>query len=265
MILEVVDASFAYPSGKVLFEHLGYELEEGTILTVLGRNGVGKTTLLKCMMGILPWRTGTLKVNGEDVKNAIHTKGIAYVPQAHNITFSYSVRDVVTMGRARYMSALSIPSKHDYERADEALETVGLSDYAHRTCGQLSGGQLQMVYIARALAADPEVLIMDEPESHLDFYNQFYVLELVRQLVEERGISAIINTHYPDHAMLLSGKTMMMRPGEYIFGDTGEILTPENVHRFFDVHAVIETLERDNCTVPVFAVTGRHESMEVSK
>lgn len=257
MQLEVVNGGFAYPSGKVLFENICFCLEDRSILTVLGRNGVGKTTMLKCIMGILRWRKGTLKINGEDVGNAVRSQGIAYVPQVHSITFSYTVRDIVTMGRTRYMGMLSIPSTHDYARADEALEMVGLQELRNRTCSQLSGGQLQLVFIARALAADPEILILDEPENHLDFHNQFFVLELLQKLVKEKGMSSIINTHYPEHALLLADKTLMLGPEGHSFGNTKEVLTEENIRKYFGVNALIDTVRREDTPFPVFAVTGR--------
>lgn len=265
MKLEVVNGSYAYPSGRCLFEDLNYRLEDQSILTVLGRNGVGKTTLLKCIMGILKWRNGTLRLNGEDVGSALKARGVAYVPQAYSFSFSYTVRDIVTMGRARYMGSLSIPSKHDYACADAALEQVGIADLRNRGCGQLSGGQLQLVFIARALAAEPEIMILDEPEHHLDFNNQFLVLELIERLVHENHMSAIINTHYPDHALQLADKSLMLRRGAYLFGDTKELLTVENVRAYFGVESVIEVMERNHVPVPVFAVTGRMKQQEVIK
>ncbi len=256
MKLAVENGSFAYKADQVIFENLSFELTDKTILAVLGKNGVGKTTMLKCIMGILPWRTGTLRVNGEDVGNAMKVKSIAYVPQAHHVTFAYTIRDLVTMGRTRFMGTLSVPSKSDYAHADEALEQVGLYELRHRSCNALSGGQLQMVYLARALAADPEILILDEPESHLDFKNQFTILELLQKLVEERNLSAIINTHYPEHALLLADQTMILGGSEYCIGSTPEIISEENIHRFLSVNAVVDTIYRRKKEVPVFAVTG---------
>ncbi|KIR03363.1 Iron(III) dicitrate transport ATP-binding protein fecE [Lachnospiraceae bacterium TWA4] len=259
MELKVKNASFAYPSGQVLFNDINFSLNEQTILTILGRNGVGKTTLLKCIMGILHWKTGTLELDGKDIENARLIKEIAYVPQAHQVNFSYSIRDIVTMGRARFMGSLSVPSKKDYEYADEALERVGLADLKNRSCNQLSGGQLQLVYIARALAAKPKILILDEPESHLDFYNQFFILELLEEIVKEQGVSLIINTHYPEHAMQLSDKTLFLRREDYTFGDTNKILNEENIRKYFGVESVVDQINRSNRTIPVFAVTGRTE------
>ena len=257
MRLEVKKAGFAYPGGRFLFRDLSFVLEEQSILTILGRNGVGKTTLLKCIMGILHLSEGDLLIDGRTVESALHEKGIAYVPQAHDIPFAYTVRDIVTMGRARYMGMLSVPSAHDHELADKAIKEVGMWDFRDRPCGKLSGGQLQMVFFARALAAEPEILIMDEPESHLDFFNQSFVMDMISDLVKDRGISVMINTHFPEHALALDSMTLMMGEGRYCFGKTRDVITEENFRDYFDINAVIGSLQQGDISVPAFAVAGR--------
>ncbi len=265
MRLEVVNGCFAYPQGAVLFKDINFLLNEGEMVTVLGRNGVGKTTLLKCIMGILRWKNGFLKIDGEPVENAIRHKGIAYVPQAHSYAYEYSVREIVMMGRTRNMGMMAIPSKDDYVRADEALQKVGLYDLRERKCSQLSGGQLQMVFIARALVSDPRIIILDEPESHLDFYNQSFLLELLMQLSEEEKVSMIMNTHYPEHALRFNGKSLLMNPEESCFGDTKRLLTTENIENYFGVSAMIDTMTDGRHRVPVFAVTGRCDTEKMRR
>lgn len=170
---------------------------------------------------------------------------MAFVPQAHPISYPYSVLDLVTMGRVRFMGALSIPSKRDKQLAQEALVSVGMQDYAGRACTQLSGGQMQMVFIARALAAQPEMLIMDEPESHLDFVNQHHVLELVERLKAEQNISCIINTHYPNHALRISDNVLMLGRDSYLYGSAETVITAENIAKYFGVNAEISRIERN--------------------
>ncbi len=143
------------------------------------------------------------------------------------------------MGRVRHMGMLSIPSRKDREIAEEVLADLGIADLAGRSASQLSGGQLQLVYIARALSGEPDVLIMDEPESHLDFKNQHSILNLVQSLVEKKGVSCIINTHYPDHALRISDKTLFLGKNRSVFGDTRDVISESNIRSFFDVDARI--------------------------
>jgi len=136
----------------------------------------------------------------------------------------------------------------------EALETVGIIDLKDRLCSQLSGGQLQLVYIARALVNEPQLLIMDEPESHLDFRNQYIILNLIKKLREDRGISCIINTHYPDHALKISDYTLMLGRGRYIFGCSDDIVTEKNMKEFFEVNVKILSIQGVKERTKAFAV-----------
>lgn len=258
MRIEVKNGCFSYPktSTRVL-KDISFKLEDANIMTILGKNGIGKTTLLKCMSGMFKWDSGTTFINDKEFNSIRDIKTVAFVPQAHaqTLTYPYSVIDMVTMGRVRYMGALSIPSKQDVEFAWQALKTVGMQDYAQRACTQLSGGQLQMVFIARALTAQPEMLIMDEPESHLDIKNQYRVIELVEELKKEKGISSIINTHYPEHALRISDKVLMLGHDDYIFGGK-EIITPENMRKYFDVNADVRFIEENQKKYESFVIFG---------
>lgn len=242
MQLAVIKGSYGYhPENKVLSQ-ISFELAQGRIMTILGQNGIGKTTLLKCMMGLLKWQEGETRVDGQVFTSMLDRDGIGYVPQAHKTVFAFSVFDMVTMGRSRHVSIFGMPSKLDREKVLEALSIVGIIDFKDQLCSQLSGGQLQLVYIARALANEPKILIMDEPESHLDFKNQFLILKLIQRLKDEQGISCIINTHYPEHALRISDDTLLLGKGQYRFGPSHEMITEANIKDYFEVNAKIYTI-----------------------
>ncbi|MBO4317731.1 MAG: ABC transporter ATP-binding protein [Mailhella sp.] len=240
MKLEIEHGQYTYPgSRQPVLNDISLRLEDRSIVTILGKNGIGKTTLIKCLSGVLKWDKGRTLYHGKPCSTARDMPGVAFVPQAHPLAYAYKVRDMVLMGRVRHMGLLSIPSKRDREITDETLRELGIADLADRTTSQLSGGQLQLVFIARALASGPDVLIMDEPESHLDFKNQHAILQLIQELVENKGLSCIINTHYPDHALRISDKTLLLGGDKSVFGMTSEIINEENVRAYFDVEARI--------------------------
>jgi iron complex transport system ATP-binding protein len=162
-------------------------------------------------------------------------KRVSYVPQARNFYTPYSVLDMVVMGRAPFIGTFSSPSKADIDIALEAIEELGILEYKDQYCSRISGGQLQLALIARALVSNPELIILDEPESHLDFRNQLLVLEKLRHIVESKHISCMINTHYPENALKISDKTLMLGRGKYLFGDTRLIITEQSLREYFDV------------------------------
>ncbi len=265
MKTKIVNVGYSYTKNEPIFRDVNFTIDDNSVVAVLGKNGVGKTTMLKCIMGIYEWDQGHLEVDGVKMPNINSLKKVAYVPQAHNITFSYSVLEFVVMGRTRYMGRLAIPSKRDIECAEQALEQMRLQDLKDKPVTKLSGGQLQLVYIARALATNPELIILDEPESHLDFHNQFHVLELLEELKEENKMSLLINTHYPEHAMRMADQVLFLGGGStYTFGNTKEILTEENIERYFHVTSHIDTVTSKEGEVPIFVVTG-HLSEEEAR
>lgn len=254
MIIEIQNGCFSYTKGTPVLKNISLKAEPGQILTVLGPNGIGKTTMLKCMMGMYRWDSGKTLVDGQLVDSFISSKKVAYVPQAHPFSFGYTVEEIVSMGRAKFIPMMAAPSKRDMAIVRDALETVGVSHLKDRKCGQLSGGQLQLAFIARALAGEPEAIILDEPESHLDFKNQFLLLNLLERLVQERQLTCILNTHFPEHALRISQSTVMLGADGYVFGPTRKIITEENIARFFEVRAKIFQMEPPNEDRTVFTV-----------
>ncbi|MBR4091526.1 MAG: ABC transporter ATP-binding protein, partial [Mogibacterium sp.] len=245
-LLRIENGSFAYKSGPQILKDINIEVGPGEILAVLGPNGAGKTTLLRCMMDMLHWQSGRSLLDGEDIRSIPASKlwrRMAYVPQARSAAVSYTAFQTVLLGRSSRIGAFSAPSAEDMKIAESVMDRLGISHLADKACYAISGGELQMVLIARAMAAEPEILVLDEPESNLDFKNQLIVLDAMTALAAE-GVACIFNTHYPAHALQRAGKALMLsKDGESIFGDTTAVVTEENIRRAFGVEALIGEVE----------------------
>lgn len=243
MKLEVKNAEFKYKFGRTLYKDLSFAVTDGEILTILGPNGVGKTTLLKCIMSILKWKKGETLLDEKPVSQMETTdiwKKIAYVPQSHGVVFSYKVLDMVLMGRAPYLGLFSTPGAKDIAIAKNSMKMIGISHLEDKLYSEISGGEMQMVLIARALSSEPEILVLDEPESHLDFKNQLLMLSTLQMISKEKGITCIINTHYPDHALRIADKTLLLGKGKKaVFGTAQEVITESNLKSYFGVNAKI--------------------------
>lgn len=255
MRLTVENGSFSYQKGanaRKIFEHINFSVESGEILAILGPNGAGKTTMLRCITGMLKWKQGKSMLDGEDISRMSAKKlwsRMAYVPQAKSVSSSYTAFEMVLLGRSSHMNAFSTPQKDDVEKAEEVMRLLGISSLADKKCSAISGGELQMVLIARALASDPQVLILDEPESNLDFKNQLVVLDVMTELAKN-GMTCIFNTHYPAHALQRAGKSLILsKGGSYVFGDTAEVVNEENIQKAFGVQAVIGEIETKEQTL----------------
>jgi iron complex transport system ATP-binding protein len=250
MILEMKNGSFGYPKQKMILQDINLCLEEGSILAVLGPNGIGKTTLLKCIIGLLPWKSGTTLLNGRDIQTMKPKElwsTVSYIPQSHGFAFAYTGLEMVLIGRSSHLGTFEQPGCLEIEMAEAVMEKTGILHLAKKDCSQMSGGELQMVLIARALINEPKLIILDEPETGLDFHNQILVLNMIEWLAHEEGISAIMNTHYPTNAMAVADKAFMMnRKGDFFYGATDQVLNEENISRSFDVHVVVNEFEYEN-------------------
>lgn len=250
MILEIRNGCFGYPKQPEILKNINISLEEGRILAILGPNGIGKTTLLKCMIGLNRWRSGETLLCGNPL-NELSPKEIwntvSYIPQSHGFAFSYTGLEMVLMGRCSHLGTFSQPGKADMEMAEQMMEKVGITRLAHKDCNRMSGGELQMVLIAKALINEPKLIILDEPETGLDFHNQILVLNMIERLSHEEGISAIMNTHYPTNAMRTADDAFMMnRKGDIFYGAASDILTEANISRSFDVDVIVDEVEYRN-------------------
>lgn len=209
-MLRVENLSFSYGSAQILDE-VGFELRPHELSALFGPNGTGKSTLFRCILGHLT-RTGGVHVSGQDASGlsaAQLARLVAYVPQEHRPPFPYRVREMVLMGRTPHLGGVFGPSRHDKQKADEAMERIGVSDVADRSYTTLSGGQRQLVLLARALAQDTPVLLLDEPTASLDFGNQVLLWQTVRSLVAE-GRTALICTHDPNHVLWFCDRAIVL-------------------------------------------------------
>ncbi|WP_028924929.1 ABC transporter ATP-binding protein [Pseudonocardia acaciae] len=224
-MLELHRVGFAHPRGDWLFREVDMAVRGGEVTVVLGPNGRGKTTLLRCAAGLLRPLEGEVRGAG----------AVGYVPQALGSGFGYGVLDMVVMGRARHVRAYSTPSARDRAVAESALRRVGLTGLADRPYAQLSGGERQLVLIARAIASDSEVVILDEPASALDLANQGRVLALLRELADG-GLGVLLTTHHPDHAVSLADRVALMLPaGRVETGPADAMLTDDALGELYGV------------------------------
>lgn len=246
MNLSVQNGSFFYQKNVPVFQNIHFSVDSGEILAILGPNGAGKTTMLRCITGMLRWREGASLLDGEPIHTMPERKlwqKMAYVPQAKAASSAYTAFETVLLGRSSRLNVFSAPGQADLEKAKEVMELLGIAHLMDKKCSAISGGELQMVLIARALASEPQVLILDEPESNLDFKNQLVVLDAMSRLAQ-KGMACIFNTHYPAHALQRADKSLILsRGGGYVFGSTASVVTEENIRRAFGVEAVIGQIE----------------------
>lgn len=218
--------SFSYNAGQPVLQSYQGEIERGKVLAILGPNGCGKTTLLKLIIGVLIPQEGIIRVKGR----------VAFVPQLFQVSFSYTVLDMVLMGLAHRVALFCSPSAKDEKTALSALGKLGLDNLADRPFDELSGGQRQLVIFARALATEADILILDEPTSALDLANQGIILEWIRRLSREEGLTIVFTTHLPHHAHAVADTTMLMLDKQHVLcGPTGDVLTEEHLHRLYGV------------------------------
>jgi iron complex transport system ATP-binding protein len=225
-MIRVENAGHWFRPEHWLFRNLSFALVPSEVTAILGPNGAGKTTLLRAVCGTLALKQGTVHAEAQ----------IGYVPQALHADHAYTALDMVLLGRSRYLGRFNSPGRKDKARAQECLHEVGLSDVADQRYDRLSGGQRQLVLLARALASDCRILVLDEPASALDLANQGVVLRLIRRLARARHLAVLLTTHHPDHALGIADKALLMlRNAEHVFGAAHDALTEENLARMYGV------------------------------
>jgi iron complex transport system ATP-binding protein len=253
-IITVNDLHFSYPKHSVL-EGINFTLHRGEVVSLLGPNGCGKSTLIRLILKLIHAKRGEIWLNKKSLHRYSHreiAEHIAYIPQYHNVPFNYSVLEMVLMGRVSKLGFFAAPSARDTTIAREALERVGIADLATRPFGQLSGGQKQMVLLARALTQGVNTFIMDEPVSGLDYGNHIRLLELIVSL-SNQGYTFLKTTHYPDHALLVSSRVAVMNHGKIIAdGLPEEVITPEMIRDVYGIEADLIVHDTHTRCLPIF-------------
>jgi len=245
-MLEVRDLHAGYDPANEIVHGISFSLDDGEFCCIIGANGCGKTTTLRTVLGLLPRLSGEVLVNGRETARmnerelALH---FAYIPQIHQLPFPYRVKDMVLMGRTPHMARLSAASRDDKRVAYAALCQMAIENLADKSYTELSGGQQQLVLIARALAQQPDILVMDEPTASLDFGNQQLVLSRMRGLAD-CGTSVLMVTHDPAHAFYCADRAVVLHEGVILQdGAPDQVITPETMRTIYNTEVRIDRVD----------------------
>jgi iron complex transport system ATP-binding protein len=251
--LRVERLSFGYP-GRVVGRDVSFSLGAGQVLCLLGPNGSGKTTLFRTVLRLLEPHGGAVLVDGVSIAGWPRrqlARVFGYVPQAQVGTFPFTAREVVLMGRTAHVGVFASPTARDHQHAEAALEALGIAHLADRPYPEMSGGERQLALVARALAQEPSILVMDEPTASLDFGNQVRVLAHVQSLAQ-RGIAVVLSTHDPDQAFLCADLVALLHEGRLTrLGPPAEVITSGTLRETYGVEVEVATIVRDGRSVRV--------------
>jgi iron complex transport system ATP-binding protein len=237
---------FSWDGQRDIFADVSFTLKPGEIFCILGPNGTGKSTLLRCLIDLLDLNHGSVRLDRVDIREMDRqdlSRKMAFVPQGYDVAFPYTLLEYVLMGRAPYISAFSSPTDADVRIAVEAIREVGVYHLIEKPVNEVSGGEHQLALIARALAQKPEILLLDEPTSHLDFGNQMQILSLIEGL-RDRGMTIIMTSHFPDHAFIVSDQVGIMRDGAFsMIGSADTVITSDALRETYHVDVRVEFIE----------------------
>ena len=252
--LAVEDLSYGYP-GHVVGHKLSFTVGAGEVLCVLGRNGEGKSTLFKTILGLLPPRAGTLRVDGEPISSWSPRRRaltFGYVPQHSGGAFPFTVAELVLMGRTAHRGPFAAPSATDRAAAEEAIAALGIEHLAEREWLRVSGGEGQLALVARALAQEPRILVLDEPTASLDFGNQVRVLDAVRSLAETRRLSVLLSTHHPEQAFACADQVAVLAGGKLLqIVAPADVITSATLRACYSVEVAVLPVAEDRYRVCV--------------
>ncbi|MBQ3644335.1 MAG: ABC transporter ATP-binding protein [Candidatus Riflebacteria bacterium] len=242
-ILSVENLHFAYSSNRYeVLRGVNCDIKKGERVAILGSNGAGKSTFFSLITGILNGYTGSIKLNGQEIQDLDRmqiAESISFVPQKHEPLFPFSVKDFIMMGRYSKIGALGNPTEKDTEAVMRAAEETGAIKYIDRPYSELSGGEIQLAIIARALAQETEILILDEPNNHLDFKNQFTIFNLICDISKKRNVTLIMSLHNPNDVILFAERAIVFNNGVVAAdGAVSKILDTKLLSEVFGVNAV---------------------------
>jgi manganese/iron transport system ATP-binding protein len=232
--LRADDLTVTYRNGHTALRRASFALPTGTITALVGVNGSGKSTLFKALMGFVPVAQGSVSILGKPVRQALKANIVAYVPQAEEVDWNFPVlvEDVVMMGRYGHMNMLRIPAARDRQVVELALQRVGMLDYRKRQIGELSGGQRKRVFLARAIAQEGKVILLDEPFTGVDVQTEDAIIDLLRQLRDE-GCVILVSTHNLGSVPEFCDRVVLVKGTVLAYGPTATVFTRENLERAF--------------------------------
>ena len=249
--MKIENLHFSYGSRKVL-KGVSFGIDDSGFVSVLGPNGAGKSTLFRCMLGLLEPSEGSVHICGRNIRQmppAELSHRVAYIPQSHTPVFNFSVFDMVLMGTTAQLSRFSSPGKKEAQLAEAAMERIGISHLRSRGCGNISGGELQLALIARAIAQQAKILVMDEPSASLDYGNKLRLMETVKGLTRQ-GYTVIQSTHDPDQAYLYSDQILALYDGKLLArGTPRETISSSLISRLYGVDVEVCSMHRDDVRV----------------
>ncbi len=239
-MIEVRELTFMHQGAKEpVLRKIDFQAKGGEVTAILGPNGSGKTTLFQCLLGIWKFQEGEVRLSGKPIshlKRAEIAKRLSAVPQEHDPPFPYSCLDIVLMGRTAHVGIFSSPSLQDRDLSRQAMKALGVDHLAERPYTQVSGGERQMVLIARCLAQDAPAMLLDEPTAHLDFRNQITILKKVKNIVREKGLVALMNLHDPNMALLFSDRVLLLNRGALVAqGRPDEVITQKSLLEVYGI------------------------------
>lgn len=241
-MIEIKNLSFQYDKkSRLIFNNLSFNLDDNCLLSVLGKNGIGKTTLIKCLTKEINDYSGEILINGKNIKEMTDleiSKKIAVVATNNSIYQNLNVADYLVMGFANKLTFFQVPNKGLYCKALEILESLGYADLLNKLMFELSSGEKQIVRIARAILQEPEIIIFDEPTANLDIKNQLVVLSQISNLLE-RKYTVITTTHNPGHVIELGGNVLIMSENIVNFGNVDDVLIQENLENAYGLKAIL--------------------------
>jgi len=243
-VLSVESLDFGFP-GRTIGRDVSFSLGAGDVMCVLGPNGGGKTTLFRTILGLLPAHGGRISLEGKSLDSLSRpeiARRVGYVPQGHSAYFAYTVREFVLMGRTAHLGVFSAPGRRDRDVAERSLESLGIAHLAGKPVTEISGGERQLALVARALAQEPKLLVLDEPTASLDFGNQVRVLERISALAAS-GIAILFSSHDPDHAFLCARRVLLLAEGRVLeAGAPREVIRPDTLERMYRVSVQVVPL-----------------------
>jgi iron complex transport system ATP-binding protein len=240
-LLETRDLVIGYGRTRIA-GGLDLAVTAGTVTCLLGPNGVGKTTLFKTLLALLPPLSGIVEIDGSDLSRLDRqsiARHIAYVPQAQIAEFPYTVIDLVVMGRTAHLGTFGGPRRADHEAAMAALDQLGITALAERDSTRISGGQRQLALIARALAQQTRIIVMDEPTASLDLGNRIRVLDTIRALAE-CGLAIVLSTHEPEHAFVVADRVAILGRDRFLVGPVESVMTSQELSHLYGVALSVE-------------------------